>query len=133
VARESRQFISKATGEYDIKLQLRTIHTTSNWLIFGFSLSNTSNINYDIDFVRFYIHDKKPVKRSSIQEQEIQPLYIDHLTTIAGQQRDRFVIIVPKFTIPDKKEFLIELFEKNGGRHLTLRIKNKHLLKAKTL
>jgi conjugative transposon TraN protein len=132
-ARESRQFISKATGEYDIKLQLRTIHTTSNWLIFGFSLSNTSNINYDIDFVRFYIHDKKPVKRSSIQEQEIQPLYIDHLTTIAGQQRDRFVIIVPKFTIPDKKEFLIELFEKNGGRHLTLRIKNKHLLKAKTL
>jgi hypothetical protein len=43
------------------------------------------------------------------------------------------VIIVPKFTIPDKKEFLIELFEKNGGRHLTLQIKNKHLLKAKTL
>jgi conjugative transposon TraN protein len=132
-SREARQFISKAIQEYDIRLQLRSIHITSDWLVFGFRLSNLSNLNYDIDFVRFYMKDKKQVKRSSIQEQEISPLYIDPLTTIPGQQRDRFVIVVPKFTIPDKKVFFIELFEKNGGRHLTLQIKNKYLLKAKAL
>jgi conjugative transposon TraN protein len=132
-AKVAREFISKATQKYDIRLQLRSIHVTSDWLVLGFRLSNQSHLNYDIDFVRFYMHDKKQVKRSSIQEQEISPLYRDPLTTIARQQRDRFVIIVPKFTIPDKKEFLIELFEKGGGRHLTLRIKNKHLLKAKRL
>jgi conjugative transposon TraN protein len=132
-SRETRQFFSKAVQENDIRLQLRSIHTTSDWLVFGFNLSNLSNLNYDIDFIRFYIQDKKRVKRSSIQEQEIAPIYIDPVTTVAGQQRSRFVIIVPKFTIPDKKQFLIELFEKGGGRHLTIKVKNKHLLKAKTL
>lgn len=132
-ARETRQFFSKAVQENDIKLQLRTVHTTSDWLVFGFNLSNLSNLNYDIDFIRFYIQDKKRVKRSSIQEQEITPIYIDPVTTVTGQQRSRFVIIVPKFTIPDKKQFLIEIFEKGGGRHLTIKVKNKHLLKAKTL
>lgn len=132
-ARETRQFFSKAVQENDMKLQLRTVHTTSDWLVFGFNLSNLSNLNYDIDFIRFYIQDKKRVKRSSIQEQEITPIYIDPVTTVTGQQRSRFVIIVPKFTIPDKKQFLIEIFEKGGGRHLTIKVKNKHLLKAKTL
>jgi conjugative transposon TraN protein len=132
-AKETRQFFSKAVQENDIRLQLRTIHTTSDWLVFGFNLSNVSNLNYDIDFIRFYIRDKKRVKRSSIQEQEITPIYIDPLTTVTGQQKSRFVVIVPKFTIPDKKQFFIELFEKGGGRHLTIKVKNKHLLKAKTL
>jgi conjugative transposon TraN protein len=132
-AREMRQCFSKSVQENDMKLQLRTVHTTSDWLVFGFNLSNLSNLNYDIDFIRFYIQDKKRVKRSSIQEQEIAPIYIDPVTTVTGQQRSRFVIIVPKFTIPDKKQFLIEVFEKGGGRHLTIKVKNKHLLKAKPL
>ncbi len=132
-ARNAQQFISKKTVRFDVELQLSSIHSTNDWLIFGFRLSNTSSLNYDIDFAKVYIQDKKQIKRSSIQEQEIKPLYLDRLTTVVGQNMDRFVIIVPKFTIPNKKVFKIELFEKNGGRHLKLRLTNRHLLKAKTL
>ena len=130
-ARNARQFFSRKNIRNDMKLQLRTIHTANEWLVFGFRIANLSNLDYDIDFVRMYIRDKQQVKRSSIQEQEIMPVYKNNFKTIAGTEKDQIVIIVPKFTIPDKREFFIEVYEKNGGRHISLRIKNKHLLKAK--
>jgi hypothetical protein len=38
-----------------------------------------------------------------------------------------------KFTISEKKVFMVEFFERNGDRHLQLRLKGKHLLKARPL
>ena len=35
-----------------------------------------------------------------------------------------------KFTIPDKKRLVIEIQEKNGGRHFLYKLKNKSLLDA---
>lgn len=132
-ARYSKPFFSRKKIRFGMKLQLQTIHTVNDWVVFGFRIANRSTLDYNMDFTRMYIRDKKQVKRSSIQEQEIIPVYKDNLTTIPGEKENRFVIMVPRFTIPDKKEFLMEMFEKNGGRNITLRIKNKHLLKAQII
>jgi hypothetical protein len=35
------------------------------------------------------------------------------------------VIVVPKFTIPDKKEVILQVMEKDGGRHLEVCLKIK--------
>lgn len=35
-----------------------------------------------------------------------------------------------KFTIPDKKRLIIEIQERNGGRHFLYKLKNKSLLAA---
>ena len=35
-----------------------------------------------------------------------------------------------KFTIPDKKRLVIEIQEKNGGRHFLYKLRNKSLLTA---
>jgi hypothetical protein len=43
------------------------------------------------------------------------------------------VYAVPKFTIPDKKYLAIELMEKNGGRHLKVKVHNKKIVRAKLL
>jgi hypothetical protein len=43
------------------------------------------------------------------------------------------IYAVKKFTIPDGKSLLINLFEENGGRSLSLRIDNKDILRAKLL
>jgi len=37
------------------------------------------------------------------------------------------------FTIPDNKQLVVELFEKNGGRHQRFVIKNVDLTKARTI
>ena len=132
-ARYSKSFFSRKKVRFEMQLQLRTIHTVNDWIVFVFSIANRSNLDYQIDFARMYIRDKKQVKRSSIQEQEILPVYRENLKAVPGQKENRFIIMVTKFTIPDKKEFLIEMFEKNGGRNITMRIKNRHLLKAQNI
>ena len=40
---------------------------------------------------------------------------------------------VPQFTIPDDKVLVIELVEKNGGRHQTIRVENSDIVAAKVI
>lgn len=130
-AKNEKAFFSRKNKRFEMKLQLRTIHVAKGNLLFGFKLINRSNLDFDVEFMRMYIRDRKQIKRSSIQEIELLPVYKDNIKKVAGTGKKRFIIIVPKFTIPDKKEFLVEVFEKDGGRHISLKIKNKHLLRAK--
>lgn len=132
-AKAAKAFLFKAQRQFDMVLHLKGIYFSHDLMFFSFQLSNLSNLDYDVDFMHLYIKDKKKSKRSSFQQKELVPLKIDNVTTIAGQNTEAFVVAVPKFTIPDKKEFLFEVYEQNGGRTITLRIKNRHLLKAKPI
>jgi hypothetical protein len=38
-----------------------------------------------------------------------------------------------KFTIPDAKHFVVEMYEKKGGRNLNLFIKNRTIVNARLL
>lgn len=131
-ARQAKRFFAKKNIRHGIKLQLKTIHIVNEWLLFGFAIGNHSNLGLDIDFIRMYIRDKQRTNRSSIQEQELFPVFKDDLQTVDGWKENRIIIAVPKFTIPDNKEFVIELFERNGGRSINLKIKNRHLLRSKS-
>ncbi|WP_347156373.1 DUF4138 domain-containing protein, partial [Phocaeicola vulgatus] len=44
-----------------------------------------------------------------------------------------FTVALPKFTIPDKKVLIIEIQERNGGRHFYYKLKNKQLINAEIL
>jgi hypothetical protein len=97
-------------------------------------IENDSQINYDIEQFRLYIRDKKQSKRTATQENELHPLCIlGDTSAVRGISKDTLVIAVPKFTIPDGKYLVIEIMERNGGRHLALRVKNRHVVKAKAL
>jgi hypothetical protein len=80
-----------------------------------------------------YIEDKKKTKRSSSQQFEITPLITTNNDFLPGNSSTDIIICVRKFTIPDARKFRIELFEKNGGRNISLKIKNRHLFKAHLL
>ncbi len=80
------------------------------------------------------IRDRKKVKRTSSQEMEINPLFIGNKSgRIQAYASTTMIYAVKKFTIPDGKTLFINLFEENGGRHLTLKVDNKDILKAKML
>ena len=40
---------------------------------------------------------------------------------------------LPKFTIPDDKKLVVEMFEKQGGRHQAFELENGDLVRAETV
>ena len=40
---------------------------------------------------------------------------------------------MPKFTIPDGKKLVVEMYEKQGGRHQTFELENEDLVQAETI
>jgi conjugative transposon TraN protein len=120
--------------KYKISLQLQGLFIEDAVIFLKIELNNRSNINYDVDMLRFYIRDKKKAKRTATQEIELTPLYAkgNHIK-INCQTKEICVFALPKFTIQNGKYFVIEMIEKNGGRHLQLKLKNRHIMKAETI
>jgi len=134
VVKSKRNIKDVKDKKFGIKLQLDAIYLHNDVMYYRIIIQNHSNINYDIEQLRFFIRDQKKSKRTASQELEVYPLYIDSDTSVVkGQSEHVFVFAVPKFTIPDKKYFTIQLMEKNGGRHLELKIHNKTVVKARLI
>ena len=117
--------------QFGIEFLLRGIFTYNGVLFLHTEIKNTSDIPFDIDFLAFKIVDKKVVKRMAIQETVIKPVRaFNYVTSVIGKETESTVFAFQKFTIPDKKQLVVELFEKNGGRHQRFIIKNRDLVKA---
>ena len=131
VAVEKKKIHGIKDKKYGMRFRLDGLFIRDNVMYYRIKIKNKSNINYDIDQLRFYIRDRKKAKRTATQEIEVKPLYIQNESpTIRGQSEHTFVFALPKFTIPDQKYFAIQLMEKNGGRHLELNVKDRKITKA---
>jgi len=118
--------------QWDMKASLIGIYIKAELQFYQLEFKNFSPIDYEIDFIRLYIRDKKKSKRTAIQEQEITPIYItgNKAEVLAGKQ-NAIVLALQKFTIPDDKYLAIEIREKNGNRNLLLKVHYNSILKAK--
>ena len=131
VAVEKKKVHGIKDKKYGMKFKLDGLCIRDNVMYYRIKMKNKSNINYDIDQLRFYIRDRKKAKRTATQEIEIKPLYVQNESpTVRGQAEHTFVFALPKFTIPDQKYFSVQLMEKNGGRHLELNVKDRKITKA---
>lgn len=120
--------------QFEIEFALTGLYSQNGLIYFRTELENTSDIPFEINFLTFKIVDKKVAKRTAIQETVIKPVRaFNNLTSIDGNSHETMVFVFESFTIPDKKELVVELFEKNGGRHQHFIVKNKDLVKAKNV
>jgi conjugative transposon TraN protein len=120
--------------QFGIEYLLRGIFIHNGMLYLHTEIDNTTNIAYDIDFIVFKIVDEKVAKRTAIQETVIKPVRAyNYMTSVRGKTSESTVFAFEKFTIPDKKQLVVELFENNGGRHQRFIIKNSDLTRAKTI
>jgi len=128
--KEIKNIESKRFG---IQFLLKGIYIQNDLLYFHTEVKNSSNVPFDLDFVRWKIVDKKVAKRTAIQETVIEPVRAFHFVTkIQGRSLERTVFAMNKFTIPDDKKLVVELFEKNGGRHQSFDIGNDDIVHAET-
>lgn len=97
-------------------------------------IHNQSPLDFDIELMKFFITDQKKPKRSSVQENELVPLYVaGNKSKVKAYNFSVIVVALDKFTIPDAKFLGIQLMEKNGGRHFNLKLYNRQILKARML
>lgn len=129
--REIRHIGSKRFG---IQYLLKGLYVHNDLLYFHTQVRNSSNIPLDVDFITFKIVDKEVVKRTAIQEQVIYPLRAhNYVTRVGGKQSQCSVFTTQKFTIPDDKKLIIEMHEKNGGRHQSFTVENEDLVRARVI
>lgn len=116
---------------YGTEIELRGVFVQEGVIYFQFDLRNLSGLNYDIKTLRFFIKDKKKSRRTASQEIDINPLFVLGNTKIIRSNSEQVVVVaVPKFTIPNRQVFKVQLQEENGGRNLELSIRNKDLFRA---
>ncbi|MDR0866762.1 MAG: conjugative transposon protein TraN [Candidatus Symbiothrix sp.] len=129
--REIKHIGSKRFG---IQYLLKGIYSHNGLLYFHLQLKNSSNVPFDVDYITIKIVDKKVAKRTAIQEQVILPLRaFNNVTVISGKSNERMIFTLPKFTIPDGKQLLVELNEKEGGRHQSFVVENADLVRAQVI
>lgn len=117
---------------FGIQYLLKGIYTHDGLLYFYTQINNSSNVPFDLDFITFKIVDKKVMKRTAIQETVIYPIRaFNYVTRVGGKSSEQTVFVLDKFTIPEDKELVVELNEKNGGRHQRFVVESSDIVRAK--
>lgn len=118
----------------DITSRVDGIYVRDNVVFVKIRLENKSPFSYDIDLIRAYITDKRQSKKTAVQSVEIPSIF----TTENSEHVDAFstgvmILAYNKFTLTNKKEFVIQFVEGNGSRHLSLRINNTKMAQGISL
>ena len=119
---------------FGVQYLLKGIYTHGGLIYFHTEIRNQSHIPFDVDYITWKIVDKKVAKRTAVQEQVVLPLRAqNYVTCVPGGKSERTVFAMSKFTIPDGKQLVVELCEKNGGRHQSFVIENEDLVRAREI
>jgi len=135
IAEGKRKDVADHERTGGVKAWVDELSLAGNRIFFRLDIRNKSNLPYEIDFVRFYIRDLKTVARVATHEQEIVPLIttLHKKTSVGHQQEIAEVFGFHRFSLSKDQALNVELYERNGNRHLYLQIRRKDLDNVKTI
>lgn len=120
--------------KFGIQFLLKGIYAYDGLLYLHTQIKNSTDIPYEIDYIRMKVVDKKIVKRTAVQETVIIPVRAhNHVTRVNARGDERTVFAIPGMTIPGGKQLVIDLCEQNGGRNLSFVIENDDLVRARPI
>gem|GEM_PF-1001432 len=132
--KDKRRIYTLTARNYRMRMQLRGVYAREGIIFFRLSLRNHSNLDYDTDSIRFIVMDSHLTKRGPVTVTRLSPLYVyGDPRLIRRKSRTETVIAVPRFTLPNGKLLVIEVLEKNGGRHLQLKTGNALLVNSRQI
>ena len=119
--------VFKAKRKDGMVLRLRDVAYFGRETYIVLEIENKSDIDFEVDFVQLFRAHGNPRKKSSYQKLSLEPLYIHKKPSIVKVDHvERFVYVVPKFTLNGKERLMIELQEKRGSRKLVLKENRNH-------
>lgn len=119
---EKHHTVLKSKRKGGIILRLRDVayYGTDTYLVL--EIENRSEIDFEVDFVQLFKAHGNPRKKSSYQKLVLEPVYRYQMPSLVKVgQKQRFVYMVPKFTLGDREKLLVELREKRGSRLIVLK------------
>lgn len=131
-------FLNDKNGK--IRLQVRGVYAHGGALFFLLLLNNRSPLDYDVDSVRFLVTAVARGRQPPEAIKVLDPVYvydstamIPGATTIPGHSRVVTVFVLPRFTLPTGRQLVIDVRERNGGRHLKVQATNWTLERARLI
>lgn len=132
--RNVRDIKSVGSNRFGIEVLLRGVYVHGDLFYLHVSMRNRSKVAFDIDYIRFKICDKKTARRTAVQETFVNPVRVfDEIMRVDAEAMIRNVFVFRKFTIPDDKVLVMEVYERNGGRHQRFEIENSRLVGAREM
>lgn len=120
-ARIPREFV-RSDGVF---LWLKGVYYNKNEIYLQFKIENKETVDFDVNFLKCSI--ESAYKNTKAQKLPLNPgneLLLSYKVPkrVQGKSENHFVLVLKKFTLDNKKRFLLELDEKDGNRHLSFRI-----------
>lgn len=116
-----------------LELALRGVWLDQGLLWFGMDLKNEAAIAYTPAYVRWYIRDRRKLRRTAMQEVPLEPLVSPGLVTVGGNSAVHCWTGFRPFAIGKDKELVVEIGEKDGGRTLVMAMDHRMILRAKSV
>jgi conjugative transposon TraN protein len=125
-----KPFLNVSAQTQGMKLRLAGLYLRDSleWVVL--ELSNRSQIPFRPGYARFFVQDRKQVKRKAVQEVAVAPVYSGMPADVSGRGRVRFALGFNPFTVPGDKRLMVEMAGVDG-RTVVMGVKAKFLLKAK--
>ncbi len=112
----------KAKRKNDISLRLMEVAYYGREVYLVMEMANHSGIDFELDYLECYTIQGNPGKKSSFQKRDLQTVYTHQLPdNLRAVTENRFVLVVPKFTLAEREKLYIEVGEKHGNRSIALR------------
>jgi hypothetical protein len=114
---------------------LTGLYVYQKTLFLQITFENRSEIDYDIDFFKFFLKDRDVTKRMAYQETEISTFnqYPAASTKVPHQGSLTLVFAMPMATYGEDKVMEVQVYENKGGRHLRFELDSDVILRAKSL
>lgn len=84
-------------------------------------INNRSGIDFEVDTINFYSVKTNKRRKSSFQKLQIEPIYTYNVPErFVNGKTNKFVIVMPKFTLGSSEKLSVQINEKNGNRELKI-------------
>ena len=114
-----------------VELDLRGIWLLDGQLWFGLSWENHSAIAFTPGYTRWFVRDRRQLRRTAAQELPLEPLSAPLAAKVGGDSTTYTWTGFVPFALAKDKELVLEVGEKGGGRVLSLELNYKAILNIK--
>jgi hypothetical protein len=126
-----RPFLRKRSESEELVLRLQGIYLTDSLEWLALRLTNRSRIPFRPSVVRYYLEDKKQVKRRASQEELLEPVYTEPVPALSGLENRSYSVGFRPFAVPKGKRLVVEVSGEDGGRLVVLKIRSGLVMKAR--